>query len=76
MKSTDSVKEATRSLATHGILSAPVRKADAKEDDAWLEKYMVSSAGTALLVLSHRFYRLALSATRPWRNALPLCTPA
>jgi len=52
VKSTDSVKEATRSLATHGILSAPVRKADAKEDDAWLEKYMgTADAGNLMFWL-------------------------
>ena len=36
-----SVREATRLLAQKNILSAPVARADATKDDAWLDKYVV-----------------------------------
>ncbi|EGD83241.1 hypothetical protein PTSG_03873 [Salpingoeca rosetta] len=35
-----SVRDATRLLAQHNILSAPVAKPDAKEDESWLDKYV------------------------------------
>ncbi|EDQ87540.1 uncharacterized protein MONBRDRAFT_37974 [Monosiga brevicollis MX1] len=49
VNSSDSVAQATRTLAAHNILSAPVRDSDQPDDAPWLEKYIGTADAVNLM---------------------------